>query len=126
MRLDALGRQAVVPREEGAEMIGRAIVSTATAPENKMELGTSLTGNMFFSKERKDKGSNPIAITYLARGLVNESDMERRLNWARYLASCILIEFSPHADVDRDTRISLIKTVRDPSAAKVLAALDPE
>ena len=121
--LDALGRRALASREMAVEMIRRAIVSTATTPESKLELGASLTGNMFFNKGEKAEGSNPAVVASLARGLVNEPDLKRRLNWARYLASCILVEFSPRTEADKEIRLSLIKSVQDPSAAKVLTAL---
>jgi hypothetical protein len=121
--LDALGRRALFSREVAVEMIRRAIVSTATAPESKLELGASLTGNIFFNKGKRAEGSNPAVVAGLARGLVNEPDLRRRLNWARYLASCILVEFSPRTEADKEIRLSLIKSVQDPSPAKVLAAL---
>jgi hypothetical protein len=121
--LDALGRRSLFPRDVGVELMRRAIVSTATAPGSKLELGTSLTGNMFFNKGEKAEGSNPAVVACLAAGLVNESDLKRRLGWAMYLASCILVEFSSSAETDREIRGSLIKSVRKPSADKVLAAL---
>jgi hypothetical protein len=121
--LDALGRRALVPRDEAVEMIGRAIVSTASAPENKLELGTRLTSNTFFNKAEKAEGSNPAVVACLTRGLVDESDLKRRLDWAKYLASCVLVEFSPRTDMDHKIRAALIRSVRDPSAARVLTAL---
>jgi hypothetical protein len=121
--LDYLARHAETNRESAVEMIRTAIASASTAPAHRLELGRQLTNLAFFNPSRKADHANQAVVASLAMGLVSESDPERRLTWARLLASSVLIEFSPEPEKDKQVRSALIRFVQAPSAARVIEVL---
>jgi hypothetical protein len=121
--LDSIGRGTTVERAQAVQMIYNAVASNKTAPANKVELGSYLTRQFFFDKDRRADQANQRVITSLTAGLVADRDAQRRLSWARYLASCVLIEFAPDPELDRTIRLSLIKASRTPAATLVIGAL---
>ena len=121
--LDVLGRRAVYPPSQGVELIARAIDSQLTSVDDKLTLGAYLTRQYFFDGERRGDDTNQRVVTTLAAALVHEANTERRTQWANFLASCVLSELSPRASEDKALRLALIRGVRDPTAAQVIAAL---
>ena len=121
--LDAIGRRAVVDRKTGVRLIAKAITSPSVTADNKLELGVVLTSNAFFHKDRHAEASNGMAVATLAEGMVREPDPAHRLEWAKYLASCVLIEFSPVSHADREIRTSLVKSIQNPPHEEVESKL---
>jgi hypothetical protein len=121
--LDLLGRRALLGREGGAELIMRAMASNNASPDDEADLGDFLTRLYFYDPDRKADPTNVAIVSMLARELVSETDRERRFNWLRLLASCVLGEFSAQAAADRAARNTLVGSVRSPSPQEVINAL---
>ncbi|HUE81577.1 MAG TPA: hypothetical protein VMM84_05620 [Pyrinomonadaceae bacterium] len=121
--LDAVGRRAILGRQVGASLIAEAITSPKTAPDDRLELGMYLTRQYFFDKGLADDRANRTVVAALAQGMVNETNPERRLEWSKYLASCILPEFSLDPAIDKAQRSSLVKSVQQPAAGQVISVL---
>lgn len=89
--MNALKSGSVVPKSTGAEYIAEAIRSEALTPIDRLELGRGLTD--FFHPSSNADGSNPIVLAGLCEGLLSESDLQRKLEWARLIYSCFMVEF---------------------------------
>ena len=121
--LDVLGRRSLLGRAEGATLISKAIDSENLAPENKIELGYFLTRKYFFDSTLKDDTANVNVAATLAKGMVNETNNERRMEWMNYLSSCVLGEFSARKATDNAMRYGLIRAISTPTSAQVTNTL---
>ena len=100
-----------------------AIASHELDGTEKLELGSALTGDAFFKRSDKSGGANPIVVTALAQGLVKATDAEERLDWVRFLASCVLGTLSDKSAKDRTIRTALVRKCPSPLSAQVHVAL---
>jgi hypothetical protein len=121
--IEVLASGKACTRERAAELMAAAIASPETTAPHKLELGSNLTRNAFFNKDDKAAGVNPIVVAALAQGLVAETDIPRRLSWARYLASCTLGQFADDPAEDLKIRRSLIRKAQPPPSVQVIKAL---
>lgn len=121
--LDVLGRRSLLGRADGAILISKAIDSNTLSAENKTELGYFLTRGYFFDSTLKDDTANVIAVAAIAKGMVNETNDERRMEWMNYLASCVLGEFSAKKATDNALRHALIKAIKTPAGAQITHTL---
>jgi len=117
--LDVIGRRSQLGRADGATMISKAIDSDALSSETKVELGYYLTRNYFFDSSVKDDAANEIVVASLAKGMVNETNNERSMEWMNFLGSCVLGEFSANKATDEAMRYALIRSIVTPSPAQV-------
>ena len=106
-------------RADGSTMISKAIDSDALSSETKVELGYYLTRNYFFDSSVKDDAANEIVVASLAKGMVNETNNERSMEWMNFLGSCVLGEFSANKATDEAMRYALIRSIETPSPAQV-------
>jgi hypothetical protein len=121
--LELLGPRGVYKRNEGVQLIAKALEAAATPPDARLELGAYLTRQYFFDGEQHADSANQQVVAALAAALVGESDSERRMEWANFLASCVLSELSSRAPEDHALRIALVRSVRKPTPNQVMMVL---
>jgi hypothetical protein len=119
--IDDRGR---VEREDGVEVLARAFASGHVTPDERVEVGDRLTSGRFFRPEAGADAVNRRVIVLLTRGLLAETDPDRRKRWSYYLALCLLRRFAKDDARDRDARRALIRatgTPPPPAVADLLA-----
>jgi hypothetical protein len=115
-------RRHVSDRPSAARLLGDA-VDAHPPSEAKLELGRALAGDVFFRQESKADAANARVVKAIADALVQETDSERRTDWADLLRSCILADFTGDDAENRKTRRALIETPGMPAADRVVSAL---
>ena len=115
-------RRHVSDRPNATRLLADA-VDAHPPSEAKLELGRALAGGDFFRHANKADAANTRVVIVIAGALVQETDGERRTDWAQLLLSCILADFTGDDAEDRKTRRALIEAPGMPAAERVVSAL---
>jgi len=108
-------------REEGAEVLAQAIMSSNGAPSFKRYLGSKLVINFPDGHLRNDR-TNVLVVAALEQGLLGEQEVTDQEQWASSLRGVLQGRFNAELGWDRALRVALIRSTGVPPRA-VLAAL---
>lgn len=122
--LDVITQRHALSREDSSLLVTAALKSGKVPAPSRQDLGFHLaSGNLFDPK----RGADPIngnIVTALATQMVASSDRKSRDQWLKFLSSCVSRQFSADTKIDRETRLALVRSVRDPTPQQVISALD--
>ncbi len=121
--VEALSERGALSRDEGVELLDRAIASGKTSGDDKLELARSLTDDRFFNERKGADAANQKVIATLSRGLAAETDADRQREWTDLLAASVLSDFSENEVKNQAVRASLIRGASPEVSRRVLGIL---
>jgi hypothetical protein len=121
--VESVRRMAVHDRAAAVDLLFVAVSDPGLSSEERFDAGRALTEQIFFRRDAKADGANRTAVAALAKGLVLESDPQKRVDWAQLLSSCVMMSFTGDATRDDRLRRELIRGTGTPSS-QVVSALD--
>lgn len=122
--LDLITRRHGFVREVGAGLIEAAINSDKVPADAKQDLGFRLAGGGYFDATQGVEPVNLGIASSLARQLASSHDAKSRVQWTGFLSSCLFREFSSDPKRDHETRLALVREIREPGSPQIISALN--
>jgi hypothetical protein len=121
--LDVLTQRHGLSREASVRALETALNSEKVSPDAKRDMGFRLVSGDLFDETRGADPVNIRIVSAFAKQMVASKDVESREQWLGFLSSCILREYSSDTKKDREMRLDLVKSIRDPSPQQMISVL---